>query len=289
LIFHEADETIAYNWFTYVPSNMSKAEPCYILITGINAIRTDDYVLMTEQHRITARDRVSLADKNGFILLVPVLPRPETNHVYTQALKREVFFPSTDPFCQRPDDKVNLMIDKLISDLRQDGYNVSEKVFIEGFSAGGMFAQRYAILHPERVQAIAAGAPGGLLTLPESFYEGVELNWPAGVNDLSSLAGYEFIRDTYLQVPQFIFIGSQDTNTILPPGGPDSIFRDSGVSYSFLINAFGDLGVVMIENQVRFLNSIGYDNIAFKMYPGIDHAYTEDMINDVLRFFDTHR
>jgi len=283
LVFHEADGTIVYNWFTYIPENISKTEHSYILMTGLHGYPiTDEYAEITQESRKRAERRMSWANEHKYILLVPVIPRPETNHVYAVAFDWKVFLDSTDPFCQRPDFKVNLMIDKLVSDLRNDDYNVDEKVLIEGFSAGGMFAQRYALLHPERVQAIAAGQCGGAITLAESTYNGIQMDWPVGVNDFSSLVGYEFNQSAYQQVPQFIYVGDQDTNTTL--WGTGELWRTQS-QIDFLNNTFGYTVSVKLENQVSYLNDIGYNNITFKKYPGIGHEYTREMKEDSFAFF----
>lgn len=287
LILHEADETIDYNWFTYVPSNLSKESPSYILVTGLHANISQDYDATTRESRKLAEDRIRWARTHEYILLVPVIPNI-TAHRYSLAFDLPSFSNSTDPFYQRPDLRVNLMIDRLIRDLEADGYHVSEKVFVEGFSAGGMFAQRYALLHPERVQAIAAGQCGGALTLPESSYDGIQMNWPVGVNDFSSLVGYEFNREVYEQVHQFIYIGDQDTEatTLAVPRAP-TLWR-SQAQIVFLRNTFGETDPTRLENQVEYLNSLGYNNITFKLYAGVGHTHMA-AIDDFLTFFDARR
>jgi hypothetical protein len=240
LTFHEADETIIYNWFTYVPENMSQTEISYILVAGLHGSVTGKYDEVTELSRVMAEERTAWADKYRYILLVPVVPR--SGQFYPVAFDLASFRGATDPFYQRPDLKVNLMIDQFISDLRTEGYNVHGKVFIEGKSAGGMFAQRYTLLHPERVWAIVAGAGhcGGAITLPESFCNSTPMDYAVGVNDFSSLVGYEFDRSTYMQVPQFIYIGEYDTEhtTVTPDhiGG----FWTSQDQVDFLNDHFGD-------------------------------------------------
>jgi len=288
LVFHEADGTIAYNWFTYIPPTISKTEHSYILIAGVHsAIPTDDYDEITQESRSSAEGNMWWANEHKYILLTPVIPCKDfASNAYVVAFSWQVFLDSTDPFYQRPDFKVNLMIDKLVSDLRNEGYHVDEKVFIEGFSAGGMFAQRYALLHPERVQAIAAGAPGGAITLAESSYNGTQMDWPVGVNDFSSLVGYEFNQSAYQQVPQFMYIGDQDTNSTLCC--PGHLWRTQS-QIDFLENTFGDTPPVILENQVNYLNDIGYNNIIFKKYPGIGHEHTEEMREDSFAFFSDFR
>ncbi|MBE0517132.1 MAG: PEGA domain-containing protein [Methanophagales archaeon] len=288
LIFHQADEKIAYNWFSYVPASLTKVERGYILITGVfGAVPpTDNYSQVTEQARAQARGYLGLAETKKYILLIPVIPRPSTNHVYAVAFDWKVFLSSSDPFVQRPDMKVNLMIDRLRGDLQRDGYNVHEKVFVEGFSAGGMFAQRYALLHPARVQAIAAGQSGGSIVLPESSYNGIELDWPVAVNDFPTLVGYKFDQATYKQVPQFIYIGDQDTKNSTLRGAGELWRTQSQID--FLNTTFGATDPIRLRNQCDYLKKLGY-NITFKEYAGIGHQFTNQMLDDVFAFFSANR
>lgn len=267
------------------------------MLTGIRAEDFDTYDALTEIARGEIQWRTQLAEENRYILLVPHIPRRRTPHIYTAAFDRQVFLHSTDAFYQRPDNKINLMIDKLISELREDGYDVQEKVFVEGFSVGGMFAQRYALLHPERVQAVAAQGP---TTLPESSYDGTPIDWPIGVNDFLSLVGHQFNREAYRKVPQFFYIGDQDIGPLNPteidPRGGNSPLWDMGWDYEtarswivFLDNAFGPTDPIKLENQVRYLNSIGYDKITFKLYPGVGHQQTNEMIRDIFAFFNAQK
>lgn len=283
LTFHEADATIVYNWFTFVPTTTSKTEPSYIWISGVHGnVLTDDYGEITAESQAQALGRISWANAHRYILLVPVIPRPATNPVYAVAFDWKVFLSSTISFCQRPDIKVNLMIDELISELQSNGYNVQERVLIDGFSAGGMFAQRFALLHPERVQALAAGSCGGALTLPESQYNSTPMDWPVGVNDFSSLVGYEFTQTAYRHVPQFIYIGDKDTNNSTL-WGTGELWRTQS-QIDFLNSTFGYTDPVRIENQSDYLEALGY-NVTFKLYPGVGHQRTSEMMNDTFAFF----
>lgn len=287
LIFHGANDTISYNWFSYVPRSLPRDEPVYILITGLGTRRTEDYEQITEDVRGTANYLIDSQHGKGFVLLIPAIPLPEGMR-YTLAFTREILT-TTDEFLRRPDEKVILMINDLSEDLHNDGFDVQQKVFVEGFSAGGMFANRFTLLHPELVKAAAIGHSGSILTLPETHHNGQILNWPAGVYDYTSLVGYDFDKETYIQVPQLVYIGSEDTNTILPPGGPNNDFWGAGTTYSYLISQFGYMGPEMLEGQVEYLNKIGYINIQFKIYPDIGHTITEEMRVDVGEFLKANK
>lgn len=287
LSLHERDADIAYNWFSYIPESLSKSERSYILATGFNANVIEDYHEMTEISRGEAEYRIQFAEQHHYTLLVPVIPRPASTDVYAIAFDWRVFLDSTDAFLQRPDQKLNRMIDQLVSDLQSDGYNVDTKVFVEGFSAGGMFAQKYAMLHPARVKAIAAGQCGGWITLPESAFDSTAMDWPVGIHDFTSLTGYEFEQVSYRQLPQFIYIGDEDTlNSHVYPGSS----WQSTSQIDFLNTTFGYTDPIRLENQAAFLHGLDYDSITFHNYPGIGHEHLSQVLIDaVFAFFDDVR
>jgi pimeloyl-ACP methyl ester carboxylesterase len=111
------------------------------------------------------------------------------------------------------------MVDHARGALAADGLQADEKFLIQGFSASGMFVNRFAVLHPGRVKAVATGSPGGWPIAPVALWGGEALPYPAGVADLEDLTGQPFDSLAYKTVPQLIAMGSLDDN--------DSIdFRD---------------------------------------------------------------
>ena len=136
-------------------------------------------------HLAAARD---LADKaiGGFVarelalpLLVPVFPRPEKEwELYTHQLDRDTLLVAAGPL-QRLDLQLLAMIDDARARLASRGMNLPAKVLLTGFSASGSFVNRFTALHPERVQAAAAGGLNGNLILPLATLGGRELALPA--------------------------------------------------------------------------------------------------------------
>ena len=286
VVLREADGTIAYNWFTYVPPGLRREELAHVLITGVHGnIHSPNYQEITDESEKLLSWRVDWARDRQLVLLVPVIPK----YFEYQPVVFDLtcFDPSTDPFYQRPDQKVNLMVDTLLADLRAAGYTVSDKVLVEGFSSGGMFAQRYALLHPERVQAVAAGHCGAIFTMPESTYEGAQIGWPVGIADLPQLVGHQFDRGAYMRIHQFIYIGDQDPNTTFSLSHSATLWQ-SQEQIDFVLNTFGDTGPAVLETQIRYLNAIGYENITLKVYAGVSHELTPQMVNDLLSFLDAH-
>ncbi|MFH0733849.1 MAG: alpha/beta hydrolase [bacterium] len=284
IVFHKGDKNIAYDWFSYIPTTINKSNTEYILITGLHGNKvTDNYDEITTETKEMVINESKRAEKNNYIICIPVIPRPQTDYVYTVAFPRKVFINSTDSFCQRPDLKVNLMIDKIISNLSSEGYNIFNKVLLYGHSAGAMFVQRYALLHPKRVIAFVAGQCGGAITLPIAEYDNTRLDWPAGVNDFSTLAGSKFDFELYKKIKQMYYIGEYDTlNSTLVRVGE---LWDSQNQIDFLNNTFGQTDPVRLEKQINLLTKLGCDAV-FKKYPNMAHQRTKEIFEDMFKFFN---
>ena len=119
------------------------------------------------------------------------------------------------------------------------------------------------------------------------------LNWPVGINDLPSLTGTEFDRDSYREVAQFIYMGDLDTGE----GGTTTVWsRDWGTGsiwqsidqLDFLKSSFGETDPARLRSQVAYLNTIGYGNIELRLYPGVRHDQTGKVVQDVMRFLVDH-
>jgi pimeloyl-ACP methyl ester carboxylesterase len=290
IVRHEPSPENAYAWFSYVPKGLPQNETTYILLTAIDGT-TYDYGKSARITKEMLEERLRWPHIEQFVLLAPVIPRRESPHVYPVAFDL-VSFRETDQFYSRADIKVNQMIDELIGLLKADGYQVSDRVMIEGFSSGGMFAQRYALLHSERVKAISAGHCGGNFTLPLDEYEGQPLRWPVGVNNINELAGLSFNRKDYMRIAQHIYIGDLDTgegnttivyNRLHPDWGP-GYHWESIDQMEFLHSTFGNTDPVRLGNQVRLLQEFGYNQIEFRLYGGTPHQLTPAMMNDLMTF-----
>ncbi len=156
-----------------------------------------------------------LADELGVILLVPTFLRPaEDWKIYTHALDRDVLT-TERPDLARLDLQLLAMVAQARATLSSRDIATQEKFLLQGYSASGMFANRFTALHPDRVLAVAAGSPGGWPIAPISVYQGETLPYPAGVADLEALTGEPFDSMAYQAVPQVIVMGALDDNDSL--------------------------------------------------------------------------
>ncbi len=187
-------------------------QPVTILVQPNNSGNSDD----PEVHRKDAwwmgLGRSNVADDLGVALLVPAFLRPSKDwHIYTHALDRDVFTTDREDV-RRTDVQLLAMVDQARSSLGEKGLDVHPKFLLQGYSASGMFANRFAALHPEQVRAVAAGSPGGWPIAPVEQYEDTPLPYPIGVADLKMIAGRSFQKKAYREMPQLLVMGSLDDN-----------------------------------------------------------------------------
>lgn len=179
---------------------------------------------------------------------------------YTHALDRNTLnIGDENDELYRIDEQLIAMADYLLSALAENHeVRLENEFFLYGFSASGNFANRFAILHPDRVAAVAAGGLNGMPLIPKKSAEGkagreVNLLYPIGLWDISDLVGTSTDLEAVKETPQFLFMGGEDHNDTLgygdafgdterdrileffgtciinPPDNPD--FRDPGGKY----------------------------------------------------------
>ncbi|XOV94203.1 MAG: hypothetical protein ACFHWX_05745 [Bacteroidota bacterium] len=176
---------------------------------------SDDPQVHQRDAWFTGFERQKIADELNVVLLVPAFIRPATDwQIYTHALDRDVLTTQRKDLI-RIDLQLLAMIDSARAYLEDLGISSNRKFLIQGFSASGMFANRFTALHPNRVLAATIGSPGGWPIAPVESYQNTLLPYPAGISDLESLTGKPFDRAAYSSIPQLIYMGSEDDNDSL--------------------------------------------------------------------------
>ena len=221
-------------------------------------------------------------------LLVPVLPRPPVRagdvftNLYIPALSRSALLAAEPPLA-RMDRQVLAMVDDARARLAgEHGVQLHEKAIFVGFSAGGHFASRMAILHPDRVLAAWCGGTGGHPILPLAELQGQRLTYPVGVADLEEVAGKPFDRAALTNVSLFFAQGEADTNESIrrEPGPSDSYSQEQSQQILALL---GDTGVERLEKAKAIYQEAGA-RAQFRVYPGAGHEMTPEIVRDLLEF-----
>jgi len=226
--------------------------------------------------------RLLFADRLNVPLLVPTFPRPLAKWwIYTHALDVDSMTASSAGLV-----RFDLQLIEMIEDARERladlRIQTDERVLMMGFSASGQFTNRFAILHPERTLAAAAGSPGGWPLAPVSSWQGETLNYNVGIADASALLGTHLDMAAVRSVPILLYMGDSDTN--------DSVPFSDGYSDEQREQVFRLFGANPVERwpvAEAIYESAGM-NSTFVLYPGVGHSISDEMYDDIADFFSGH-
>ncbi len=306
-----ANPSAGFHWeyLLYMPKKVTSN---YLLVIPNNTSHDDEDIAV---HRTGAKQEIvlrhTLADELGTPLLVPIFPRP--NEYYVHNLDRNVLLMTQDGY-QRFDLQLLAMVDDARLRLAKKNLQIEPRFLLWGFSASGTFSDRFSLLHPDRLVAVASA---GSHSLPFATYAGENLPYPVGTYDFETITGVPFDMDAFAALPRFLYQGDQDH------GG---YFTSNGTKY--LADEYFDLftrpevearlasapvplitGLEMSEEDETLLKyriyqgavfvdefiairqiyaEAGLNQTQFKLYPGAGHHFTDEMRKDVLEFFLAH-
>ena len=277
----------AYPYYLYVPKALREPEArkknhTLLVIPNNSGKLSDDFSVHEEDVKRRIKNNAQIADKIGVAVLIPVFPRPQTGwQTYTHALDRDAMLTSNKELA-RLDLQLLAMIDDARATFASQKIRLDERVFVLGFSASGMFANRFTFLHPKRVKAAGVGSPGGWPIAPVASYKEKKLRYPIGVEDFHLVSGKKIDMKNLRKVPLFVFMGGEDDNDSV-------IFRDSyeKEDEELIFALFGKTPVERWQIS-KTLYKDGKLNAEFRLYPNQKHSVTKEMIEDILAFFSKH-
>ncbi len=271
-----------FNYYLYIPKNIDKHKIKYLLVEPNNAGRVSDE---HEEHDKDALRLIKIgktrkiADKLKLPLLVPVFDRPRSEwRMYTHALDRDTLMKNNGKFA-RIDLQLNSMIYDAQKRLKKMKMMVDDKVLLNGFSASGSFVNRYTVLHPNKVKAVASGGINCMPILPVPTLEGKNLIYPIGVYDIKDIADIEFNIDDYKKVPQYIYMGNLDDNDTLHY---DDAFNDE--ERQLIIKILSEDMIRRWKKSKLVYKQLDV-NAQMIMYEGVRHEVNNKMLDDLVDFF----
>lgn len=277
-----------YPYYLYVPPEVrndpDKKKIHTILVLPNNTGKlNDDFAV----HESDVKRRMSSINAIAPVLkvavLMPVFPRPASDwQTYTHALDRDSMV-TTKSELRRFDLQLIAMIDNARAKFNQDGLNFDKRVLMSGYSASGMFANRFTFLHPKRVKAATIGSPGGWPMAPVEKFNGKSLRYPIGVADLKIVSGQKLDLKSLRKVPLFVFLGDKDTNDSVPFG--DSYEQ---VDRELIDPLLGSTPVLRWKVSEQMYREAGL-NAEFKLYPDVPHTITPLMRDDIKTFLLKHK
>ncbi|HSW09140.1 alpha/beta hydrolase [Aquabacterium sp.] len=141
-----------------------------------------------------------------------------------------------------------------------------------GYSGGGHFAHRFFYLHPERLQAVAIGAPGSVTLLDD------RRDWPVGTRDLKARFGREIDLEAMRAVRVQLVVGAADIETW------EINYPEDSVQYAPGIN---DTGRTRPERIATLAANLAQHGIACRhdIVPNVAHEGAQ-VLPQVCDFFE---
>ena len=273
-----------HGYVLFLPKPVDGGPPQHLLVEPNNTGRPDDDIAAHHAAAIAlARDSSVghfVAKRLGIPLLVPVFPRPSSiKDTYTHSFDRDTIL-IREGSLARIDQQLIAMIEDARRRLAALGRPVSTKILLNGFSASGLFANRFTFLHPSLVAAAAFGGLNGFIMVPAAEAAGHPLKFPLGLADFQAIAGHPFDRDAYRHVAQFAYMGEKDTN--------DAVLYEDAYSDDERAIIFEAFGRTMMPDRWNAVQDVYRQQklpIEFKTYPGIGHGTNGGINSEVAEFF----
>lgn len=144
-----------------------------------------------------------------------------------------------------------------------------------GFSGGGHFTHRFAILHPGRLWAASIGASGSVTLLDPSR------DWWVGIRDLEARFGIAFDPAALARVPVQMLVGDADLETWEITHKPGSAYWMEGA------NDAGRTRPERLQTLAASFERAGV-SVRFDLVPGVSHdrmkvlSRVQDFLAEVL-------
>lgn len=166
----------------------------------------NDFTNMREmqlKHGLTLLKRiVSLTDQKPGPILIPLIPEHKDGQSL-QHLSRDSFDIPKEKLEYRIDIQVAKTIEKAKKIIKsKTNKEINEKIFLNGYSCSGVFAQRFALLYPELIDTLCVGGASGSIPIPST-----EFDYPIGIGNYKTLMGKDFDFEKYSQIKFRYYVG----------------------------------------------------------------------------------
>lgn len=176
------------------------------IVVEANNLESEDSKKILEQGIQTGYRLACLTCDLPAPIIIPLIPSHK-NYPYLQQLSIECFDIPKGDKNYRIDEQVVRIINKSKAILKNEvGLTASDKIFLNGYSSSGVFAQRFALLHPDVVETACIGGASGSIPVPTK-----DLSYPLGIADYEQLTGKEFDFENYSKIKFRYYVGELET------------------------------------------------------------------------------
>lgn len=236
------------------------------IVVEANNLESEDSKKILEQGIQTGYRLACLTCDLPAPIIIPLIPSHK-NYPYLQQLSAECFDIPKGDKNYRIDEQVVRIINKSKAILKNEvGLTASDKIFLNGYSSSGVFAQRFALLHPDVVETACVGGASGSIPVPTK-----DLSYPLGIADYEQLTGKEFDFENYSKIKFRYYVGELETqnksNTRVDDFGNLAPMHDmSYFNRSVPVDVgkkqreiFGKDMFSRVERTIQVLKSLGID------------------------------
>jgi hypothetical protein len=154
----------------------------------------------------------------------------------------------------RYDELMLSMVGEVAARYKQDW----AKFAMFGYSGGGHFVHRFAILHSDKLWALSIGAPGSVTLL--DFNQ----DWWVGIRNIKDKFGVDFNAEALARIPVQMIVGDADIETWEITHAEDSRYWMPGA------NDAGKTRPERLAALRKSFESVGVD-VQFDLLPGVAH------------------
>ena len=309
----KGDEALPY--ILVVPRELDNGKN--VVLESVNYEGTNDPIRIADRVIEGLRGTVEIVDDAP--ILIPFVPDVKGGRPYYQQLSRECFEGEYPIDFDRVDIRV-LETLKEARELIAEEYKkeTADKVFLNGYSSSGVFAQRFAMLHPEVVDRALIGGAAGTIPIPNETLE-----YPFGTKDFKEMFDKEFNLEAYKKIEFAYYVAELEANkvawefdiegkvvkrdkagnptdktqAIAPMHDMSYLVRSTGVKQAREQRAlWGKEIAERYENCIKYYMDNGY-NISSKIYKGSTHGgiYSSSnpsrlgVLKDIIGFYKYHK
>ncbi len=175
------EDEFAYPYYIFVPENITETPEILVTIHGITRNAAEHCLRYSQKFEL-----------GNTIIIAPLFSKEEFKHF--QILR-------ANDQGNRPSDALNTVLNDVATRLGVS----TEQFTLSGYSGGGQFAHRYAMLYPEKIKKMILMAPGWY-TFPND-----DIAYPEGLGTNQEFSDLQLHPQGLLSFPIDIIVGASDT------------------------------------------------------------------------------
>lgn len=193
-----------------IPNSMRDNAEMFVETYNAGGRETDNYLeniqhAMSEQGNPIEKSYVDFI--TDFPIVVPIVPclkgLPDLQQMSVDSVEKY---------------KIHKKVKDCIDDAKRKietitGKKLQDKIFLSGYSASGVFAQRFALIYPELINRALIGGAAGTIPIPTQ-----QIKFPIGIQDYEELFDKKFNAEAYKQIQFGYYVAEKESAT---PGNFD--------------------------------------------------------------------